>query len=106
MHDAQLPLKDAARLSYVTSNCILPEVSSTVNWFALKPPIPNAVCWPVQAASLRSLVTGVAALIRALGRCDLVKVPRDESVRVLGHPSEQAEYLSDRTRVDRYTSPW
>jgi len=31
MYDAWLRLKDAARLSYVTSNCILPEVRFAVN---------------------------------------------------------------------------
>ena len=41
--------------------------------------------WKVKAANLRPLVDEAAALIRAFGRCDLVKVPRDEIVRVLGH---------------------
>jgi len=45
MHDAWLPLKDAVRLSYVITNCILPEVWSTVNWFALRQAIPNGLCW-------------------------------------------------------------
>lgn len=40
--------------------------------------------WQVKAANLRPLVDEAAALIRAIGRCDLVKVPRDEIVRVLG----------------------
>ena len=41
--------------------------------------------WQVKAANLRPLVDEAAALMRTLGRCDLVKVPRDEIVRVLGH---------------------
>jgi ribonuclease HI len=41
--------------------------------------------WQVKAANLRSLVDEAATLIRTFGRCDLVKVPRDEIVRVLGH---------------------
>ena len=41
--------------------------------------------WKIKAANLRPLVDEAAALIRAFGRCDLVKVPRDEIVRVLGH---------------------
>ena len=41
--------------------------------------------WQVKAANLRPLVDEAAALIQAFGRCDLVKVPRDEIVRVLGH---------------------
>jgi ribonuclease HI len=41
--------------------------------------------WQVKAANLRPLVDEAAALIRAFGRCDLVKVPRDEIVQVLGH---------------------
>jgi ribonuclease HI len=41
--------------------------------------------WQVKAANLRSLVDEAAMLIQAFGRCDLVKVPRDEMVRVLGH---------------------
>jgi ribonuclease HI len=41
--------------------------------------------WRVKAANLRSLVDEAAALIQAFGRCDLVKVPREEIVRVLGH---------------------
>jgi ribonuclease HI len=41
--------------------------------------------WQVKAASLRSLVDEAAALMQTFGRCDLVKVPRDEIVRVLGH---------------------
>ena len=41
--------------------------------------------WQVKAANLRPLVDEAAGLIQAFGRCDLVKVPRDEIVRVLGH---------------------
>jgi ribonuclease HI len=41
--------------------------------------------WQVKAANLRPLVDEAAALIEAFGRCDLVKVPREEIVRVLGH---------------------
>jgi ribonuclease HI len=41
--------------------------------------------WQVKAANLRTLVDEAATLIRTFGRCDLVKVPRDEIVRVLGH---------------------
>jgi ribonuclease HI len=41
--------------------------------------------WQVKAANLRSLVDEAAALTQTFGRCDLVKVPRDEIVRVLGH---------------------
>jgi ribonuclease HI len=41
--------------------------------------------WQVKAANLRSLVDEAATLIQTFGRCDLVKVPRDEIVRVLGH---------------------
>lgn len=41
--------------------------------------------WQVKAANLRPLVDEARSLIRAFGRCDLVKVPRDEIVRVLGH---------------------
>ncbi|MBN1813658.1 MAG: reverse transcriptase-like protein [Anaerolineae bacterium] len=41
--------------------------------------------WQVKAANLRPLVDEAAALIQAFGRCDLVKVPRAEIVRVLGH---------------------
>jgi hypothetical protein len=37
MHDAQLPLKDAAKPSYVTSNCILPEVRFAVNLIGDQP---------------------------------------------------------------------
>jgi len=36
MHDAGLPSKDAARLSYVISNHILPEAGFAVNRFALR----------------------------------------------------------------------
>jgi len=41
--------------------------------------------WQVKAANLRPLVDEAASLTQAFGRCDLVKVPRDEIVRVLGH---------------------
>jgi probable phosphoglycerate mutase len=41
--------------------------------------------WKVKAANLRPLVDRAGALCDAFGRCDLVKVPRDEIVRVLGH---------------------
>jgi ribonuclease HI len=41
--------------------------------------------WKVKAANLRPLVDEAASLMQAFGRCDLVKVPRDEIVRVLGH---------------------
>ena len=41
--------------------------------------------WQVKAANLRPLVDEATALIQTFGRCDLVKVPRDEIVRVLGH---------------------
>ena len=41
--------------------------------------------WKVKAANLRSLVDEAAGLLKLFGRCDLVKVPRDEIVRVLGH---------------------
>ena len=41
--------------------------------------------WKIKAANLRPLVDEAAALIQAFGRCDLVKVPRAEIVRVLGH---------------------
>jgi ribonuclease HI len=41
--------------------------------------------WQVKAANLRSLVDEAATLIQTFGRCDLVKVPREEIVRVLGH---------------------
>ena len=34
--------------------------------------------WQVKAANLRPLVDEAAALIQAFGRCDPVKVPRDE----------------------------
>jgi hypothetical protein len=37
MHYAWLPLKDAARLSYVIANCILPEVRFAVNWIGDQP---------------------------------------------------------------------
>jgi len=41
--------------------------------------------WKVKAANLRPLVDEAAVLVWTFGRCDLVKVPRDEIVRVLGH---------------------
>ena len=41
--------------------------------------------WKVKAANLRPLVDEAKNLMQAFGRCDLVKVPRDEIVRVLGH---------------------
>ncbi|MCL7455269.1 MAG: reverse transcriptase-like protein [Anaerolineae bacterium] len=41
--------------------------------------------WQVKAANLRPLVDEAKSLIQAFGRCDLVKVPRDEIVRLLGH---------------------
>lgn len=41
--------------------------------------------WKVNAANLRPLVDEAGALADAFGRCDIVKVPRDEIVRVLGH---------------------
>ena len=41
--------------------------------------------WQVKAVNLRSLVDEARGLVQTFGRCDLVKVPRDEIVRVLGH---------------------
>jgi len=41
--------------------------------------------WQVKAANLRPLVDEARGLVQTFGRCDLVKVPRDEIVRVLGH---------------------
>jgi len=41
--------------------------------------------WQVKAADLRTLVDQSATLLQAFGRCDLVRVPRDGIVRVLGH---------------------
>ena len=41
--------------------------------------------WQVKAANLRPLVDEAKSLMQAFGRCDLVKVPREEIVRVLGH---------------------
>ena len=41
--------------------------------------------WKVKAANLRPLVDETVSLVQAFGRYDLVKVPRDEIVRVLGH---------------------
>ncbi len=41
--------------------------------------------WQIKAVNLRPLVDEARSLVQAFGRCDLVKVPRDEIVRVLGH---------------------
>jgi ribonuclease HI len=41
--------------------------------------------WKVKASNLPPLVDEAAALMQTFGRYDLVKVPRDEIVRVLGH---------------------
>jgi ribonuclease HI len=41
--------------------------------------------WQVKAANLRPLVDKARSLMQTFGRCDLIKVPRDEIVRVLGH---------------------
>ncbi|MGD2206978.1 MAG: reverse transcriptase-like protein [Anaerolineae bacterium] len=41
--------------------------------------------WKVKAANLRPLVDEATKLMQGFGRCDLVKVPREEIVRVLGH---------------------
>ena len=41
--------------------------------------------WQVKAANLRPLIDEARSLLKAFGRADLVKVPRDEIVRVLGH---------------------
>jgi len=41
--------------------------------------------WQVKAANLRPLVDEAAGLLQTFGRCDLIKVPREEIVRVLGH---------------------
>jgi ribonuclease HI len=41
--------------------------------------------WQVKAANLRPLVDEARSLMQTFGRCDLIKVPRDEIVRVLGH---------------------
>ena len=41
--------------------------------------------WKVKAANLRPLVDQAKQGMQAFGRCDLVKVPRDQMVRVLGH---------------------
>jgi len=41
--------------------------------------------WQIKATNLRPLVDEAGSLVQAFGRCDLVKVPRDEIVRVLGH---------------------
>ena len=40
--------------------------------------------WQLKASNLRPLVDEARSLVQAFGRCDLVKVPRDEIVRVLG----------------------
>ena len=44
-----------------------------------------AAGWQVKAANLRPLIDEAGALLKTFGRADLVKVPRDEIVRVLGH---------------------
>ena len=41
--------------------------------------------WQVKAANLRPLIDEARSLLKAFGRADLVKAPRDEIVRVLGH---------------------
>jgi len=41
--------------------------------------------WQVKAANLRPLVDEARSQVQAFGRCDLVKLPRGEIVRVLGH---------------------
>ena len=41
--------------------------------------------WKVKAANLRPLVDEATSMMQVFGRCDLVKVPRDEIVRALGH---------------------
>jgi ribonuclease HI len=41
--------------------------------------------WQIKAANLRPLKDEAWELMRTFGRCDLVKVPRGEIVRVLGH---------------------
>lgn len=41
--------------------------------------------WQVKAANLRPLIDEARSLLKAFGRADLVKVPREEIVRVLGH---------------------
>jgi ribonuclease HI len=41
--------------------------------------------WQVKSANLRLLVDEANVLMQTFGRCDLVKVPRKEIVRVLGH---------------------
>jgi ribonuclease HI len=41
--------------------------------------------WKVKAANLRPLVDEAAALMQTFGHCDLVKVPREDIVRILGH---------------------
>ena len=41
--------------------------------------------WQVKAANLRPLIDEAKSLLKAFGKPDLVKVPRDEIVRVLGH---------------------
>ena len=41
--------------------------------------------WQIKAANLRPLKDEASELMRTFGCCDLVKVPRDEIVRVLGH---------------------
>ena len=41
--------------------------------------------WQIKAANLRPLIDEARSLLKAFGGADLVKVPRDEIVRVLGH---------------------
>jgi hypothetical protein len=41
--------------------------------------------WQVAAANLRRLIGEARALLKAFGKPDLVTVPREEIVRVLGH---------------------
>jgi ribonuclease HI len=41
--------------------------------------------WQVKSANLRPLVDEAKVLMQTFGRCDLIKVPRDEIVRVLSH---------------------
>jgi ribonuclease HI len=41
--------------------------------------------WQVKASNLRPLIDEARGLLKAFGRADLVKIPREEIVRVLGH---------------------
>jgi probable phosphoglycerate mutase len=41
--------------------------------------------WQIKATNLRPLADEAKGLMQAFGHCDLVKVPRDEIVRILGH---------------------